>query len=68
MTEAGAAVWIETVGRVNATDLANDLNEELFATWCNLEGVIRADRAAGRSPSAGHAREAAIMSRRLFGG
>lgn len=40
LTEAGAAVWLDNIGRVSSTKMATELDTDLFANYCNLQGAI----------------------------
>ena len=51
LTEDGAAVWLDNVGRVSATKGATELDSDLFANFCCLQGAVtKAWREGGVPP------------------
>jgi len=51
LTEEGGAVWLDNIGRVSTARGASELDTEMFANFCNLQGaVIRAWRAGEVPP------------------
>ena len=40
LTEAGRSVWLDNIGRVAQTKLATELDSQMFANFCNLQGAI----------------------------
>jgi hypothetical protein len=66
LTEAGAAVWLDDIGRVSSTRMATELDSDLFATYCNLQGAIASCWRSGEVPPATHLMEARKMQE-IFG-
>ncbi len=69
LTEAGRSVWLDNIGRVAQTKLATELDSQMFANFCNLQGAINK---AWRSDSvllAAHMSEARKMAEQfgIFG-
>jgi hypothetical protein len=54
LTAEGRDAWLELVGRVAATRLANERDSALFGVLCNLQGNLAACWRAGEVPPAAH--------------
>lgn len=69
LTEAGRGVWLDNIGRVAQTKLANELDSQMFANFCNLQGAIDDAWRAKGVPPAAHLSEARKMAEQfgLFG-
>ncbi len=40
LTEAGRSVWLDNIGRVAQAKMATELDSQMFANFCNLQGAI----------------------------
>ena len=50
LTEAGRDCWLDNIGRVSATRGAAEVDSDLFANFCNLQGAITKAWRAGEVP------------------
>lgn len=50
LTGAGLQVWRDNIGRVSSVNGATEVDSELFANFCNLQGAIAATWRAGHDP------------------
>lgn len=66
LTEAGKAAWLDNIGRVSATRSATEVDSDLFATYCNLDGANALAWGAGEVPPAAYIMEFRRLSE-LFG-
>lgn len=59
------AVWEENIGRVSSTRLATEIDSDLFANYCRLQGAINDCWSLGDVPPAAHLMEARRMQELL---
>lgn len=50
LTETGREVWLDNIGRVSSAHGAVELDSDLFANFCNLQGAIAAAWRLGETP------------------
>lgn len=65
LTEGGRLVWLDNIGRVAQTKQATELDSEMFATWCNLQAMIRATMENGGVPPAAYLSESRKIAEQL---
>lgn len=70
LTDSGRQVWLDNIGRVAQIKTLTELDSEIFANYCNLQGCIRDAFRAGAVPPAAFMSEARKMAEQfgLFGG
>ena len=69
LTEAGRSVWLDNIGRVAQTKLATELDSQMFANFCNLQGAINDAWRSNSVLLAAHMSEARKMAEQfgIFG-
>lgn len=69
LTEGGASVWLDEIGRVSTSRLAKESDSMMFANYCNLQGAIIKAWRFGEVPPAAMLTEVRRMAEQfgLFG-
>lgn len=70
LTPDGELVWLDNIGRIAQLRTATELDSEIFANWCNLQGAIRKSFRNGHVPPSAYISEARKMAEQfgMFGG
>lgn len=66
LSEDALAVWLDNIGRVSSTRMATELDTDMFANYCRLQGAINSCWRSGEVPPAAHLMEARKMQE-MFG-